>query len=212
MLLGHHARGCGELFRPHVFGRCVDQIPRGRHGGGQCDAALGVRARGQQQLGGRTAPWFVQVELVGPQLPGHGGLLGRHHQPLVGQAVTPLRQGRRQGGQGKRMVRPGHAGEHLGQLALRIRHQGMAVGGAGKPDGLQPLAGRGRQGRRELREACGVHHGDGDGAGGDGFLELGSHGRMVTRQHWTRGNGETALVKPAFILALSTKDFFNLNL
>jgi hypothetical protein len=30
-----------------------------------------------------------------------------------------------------------------------------------------------------LRESCAVHHGDGDGAGGDGFLELDSHGRMV---------------------------------
>ena len=77
------------------------------------------------------------------------------------------------------MVRPCHAGEHLGQLALRIRHQGMAVGGASKPDGLQPLTGCGRQGRRELRESCGVDHGDGDGAGGDGFLELDSHDRMV---------------------------------
>ncbi len=80
------------------------------------------------------------------------------------------------------MVRPGHACEHLGQLALRIRHQGMAVGGAGKPDGLQPLPGCGRQGGRELREACAVHHGDGDGAGGDGFLELDSHARMVARR------------------------------
>ena len=48
VLLGHHVRGGGEFFWPHVFGRCVDQIPRGSHGGGQRNAALGVRAGGQQ--------------------------------------------------------------------------------------------------------------------------------------------------------------------
>lgn len=77
------------------------------------------------------------------------------------------------------MVRPGHACEHLGQLAQRIRHQGMAVWGAGKPDGLQPLPGCGRQGGRELRESRAVHYSDGDGAGGHGFLELDGHGRIV---------------------------------
>ena len=136
------------------------------------------------RAGSGAAARFVEVEFVRAQFPGHRSLFRAHGQALVGQPVVALRQGRGQGRQRKRVVGAGDAGKHLAQPALRVGHQRMAVGRAAETQGLQPMAGGRRQAWCELFETGSVNHGDGGGAGGNGFLEVDGHGVFAEGRFW----------------------------
>ena len=151
MLFGERPGGIGQLFRPHVFGRRVDQVACGGNGFGQRQATLGFRAGFQHELGRRPAARLVAVELVAAQRPRQGGLFGRHLHALFRQGVAAFRQGQRESGQRKGMGRMCHACKYLQQLAVDTRHQNMAVGDPGKSHRLQPApTGDGQRGSERL--------------------------------------------------------------